>query len=639
MAEERSQVQKFQFQSEAAELLKMMIHSVYSNRDIFLRELISNASDALDKRRIERLRNSGLADFEPEIRVLRDRERRTLTVSDNGIGMSREEIIQYLGTIAKSGTREFLAAAQQGAGAQEQLIGQFGVGFYSVFMAADRVEVLSRRLGTDEAWLFSSDGEGGYTLAEAAREECGTSVTLYLRAPEPGAGDAGEKDYSDEWTLRDIIRQYSDFIEWPIIMSVERTRDGVTQSVDEVVNSRKAIWVRPEGEVSDEEYREFYRHLTHDWRDPLAYIRLNAEGATSFRGLLFIPSEAPFDVFMNPKAGGISLYIDRVFIMNDCRDLIPEYLRFMRGVVDSDDLPLNISREILQDEPVIRVIRRSTQRKILNELRKMLESDRQRYEKFWTAFGRIFKEGVIQDREHSRTLLDLAMFRSTALPDGGWTTLADCQGRMKPGQEGIYCLAGRDIAALRGSPKLEPFLKRGFEVLLMTDPVDEVILADGPVSDSVKLLNIGLDSVTPEDAEERRANGERLRDMEADFAPLKEQAMAALSGHLDDVRLTLALMDSPACLRDPSSGLSIQMEQLMRAAGQDLPAQKRVLELNAVHPLILKLMDMARRGDPQTADLLSILYDESLILEGAAVADPASFVRRLNGLMTRALGT
>ena len=637
MAEE-----KFQFQSEAAELLKMMINSVYSNRDIFLRELISNASDALDKRRIERLRNSELADFTPEIRISRDKEGRTLSVSDNGVGMTRDEMIQYLGTIAKSGTKEFLAAMKQekhdplpGGENQDQLIGQFGVGFYSVFMVADKVEVISRRLGSGEACRFTSEGDGSYTLSEAERD-CGTTVTLHLR---PAA--EGGKDYTDEWTLRDIIRQYSDFIAWPVVMSVTRHKDGKEVVEDETVNSQKAIWCRSEAEVTEEEYREFYRHLTHDWKEPLAHIRLSAEGATSFKGLLFIPSEAPFDLFMNPKAGGISLYINRVFIMNDCQDLIPEYMRFLRGVVDSDDLSLNISREILQDEPIIRVIRRSTQRKVFNELKKMLESGRETYEKFWTAFGRIFKEGIVQDHEHAKTILDLALFHTTARDgEGGWTTLAAYRERMKPGQEGIYCLAGRDISALRSSPKLEPFARRGYEVLLMTDPVDEVILADTSMmgEDFPKLLNVGSGSVTPEGEEERKEAEARLKALEEDFAPLKEQALSSLSERLEGVRPSLTLTDSPACLRDSPNGLSFQMEQLLRAAGQTPPPQKRIFELNVEHPLIKKLMEMAKNKDAQTADLIALLYDQSLLLEGAALADPAAFARRLNKVMAQALG-
>lgn len=624
MAEE-----KFHFQSEASELLRMMIHSVYSNRDIFLRELISNASDALDKRRIESLFNSDDADFTPEIRIVRDREAHTLTVSDNGIGMTREEIVQYLGTIARSGTREFLEAGRSDD-AGERLIGQFGVGFYSVFMVSERVSLVSRKLGTNDAFRFDSDGEGTYTLADAEREECGTTVTLYLRP----AGEDG-KDYTDEWTIRDIVKKYSDFIAWPIILNVSKRQDGKETFEDRPINSQKAIWCRPEAEVTEEEYREFYRHLTHDWKEPLSRVALNAEGSVSFKGLLFIPSEAPFDLFMNPKAGGIELYVKRVFIMNDCHDLIPEYMRFMRGVVDSEDLSLNISREILQDNPIIRVIRRSTQRKVFAHLRKLLETDRTAYEKFWTAFGRVLKEGVVQDREHAPAILELSLFRSTA--QEGWTTLSACRERMKPDQEGILCLAGRDIDALRASPKLERLIEKGLEVLLMTDPVDEVILAEGLEFESVKLVNAAGDSAPAETEAERKLEEEKLRELEPAFAPLKKRTLELLGNVLEDVRPSLRMVSSPACLVDAANGMSLQMEQLMRAMGQEVRQQKRILELNAEHPLVLRLMKMAEDGDARVEDFLVVLYDQALILEGGSISDPASFVRRLSTVMALAL--
>ncbi len=624
--------EKFAFQSEAAELLKMMINSVYSNRDIFLRELISNASDALDKRRIEKLKNSELADFKPEIRIIRDKENRTLTVSDNGIGMTRDELGKYLGTIAKSGTREFLAAVKsdENVNNQDQLIGQFGVGFYSVFMVADKVEVLSRKLGESKACLFKSSGDGSYTLNDdVTRDECGTSVKIYLKPENPDY-----KDYTDEWTIRDLVNKYSDFIAWPVVMPVTRHKDNQDVTQDETINSQKAIWCRPESDVKEEEYNEFYRHLTHDWKEPLAHIRLNAEGATSFKGLLFIPSEAPFDLVVDPNSGGISLYINRVFIMNDCRDLIPEYMRFIRGVIDSDDLSLNISREILQEEPVVRVIRRSTQRKVFNELKKLLENDRERYEKFWNAFRQIFKWGIIQDSEHAKTILDVSLFYSTN--GDGWTSIAEYRSRMKPDQKGIYCLAGRDMAALKSSPKLEPFKSKGYEVLLMPDAVDEVILVNAADAlGDLKLLNISLDSVTIETDDEKKAAEAELKDIEARFANVKEQAMSAMSEKLEDVRPSLTMTDSPACLRESANGL-FQMEQVLRAMGQNPPPQKRILELNVKHPLVKKLMDMADNKDSQFINLLSILYDQSLILEGAVLSEPALFVKRLNEVMQQA---
>ena len=617
--------EKFYYQTEAAELLHMMISSVYSNKDIFLRELVSNASDALDKRRIECLKDSELAENEnPEIRIDTDTDAKTLTVSDNGIGMTRDEVIQYLGTIAKSGTKEFLRAAKD-SDTQQELIGQFGVGFYSVFMVAEKVEVITRKLGGSETFKFTSDGGGSFTVEDAPqRSECGTTVTLFMR----GNSDEGAKNYLDEWTLRDIVGKYSDFISWPIYFK------------DKIINSRKAIWQRPESEVTDEEYTEFYKHLTHDYREPLTRIKINAEGTTNFKGLLFVPSEAPFDFFMNPDSGGISLYINRVFIMNDCKDLIPQYMKFVRGVIDSEDLPLNISREILQDDPIIRIIRRSTQRKVFGELRRMLENDREKYAKFWTAFGRMFKEGIAQDHENAKTILGLAIYRTTH--DDGWTTLAEYESRMKPDQKGIYCLAGNDnISALRASPKIEPFTSRGYEVLLMTDPIDEFILSQASFilpEDAKDWLNVARDDVIPYSDDEKKANDEKLSELEAGFEPLKKLALEILPDKLESVKLSLTLTDSPACLRDGPGGISLQMERLMRSAGRVVPPQKRVLEVSANHPAVKKLAEIAANDRDKAGDVLRVLYDQSVILEGEMPDDPAGFVKRVDGLMTLALG-
>ncbi len=616
--------EKLQFQTEAAELLKLMINSVYSNRDIFLRELISNASDALDKRRIEILKNQELAEnSNPEIKIEADPDKKTLSISDNGIGMSRDDLVNYLGTIAKSGTKEFLKALES-AKDNNNLIGQFGVGFYSVFMVADKVEVVTRKIGTDTTCKFISDGVNGFTIStdEEQRPECGTTVKLYLR------NDSELKNYADEWIIRDIVNKYSDFISWPVIFK------------DKAINSQKAIWQKPENEVTEDEYKEFYKHVAKDWRDPLMHIRLNAEGSTNFKGLLFIPSEAPFDLFMNPESGGISLYINRVFIMNDCKDLIPQYMRFMRGVIDSEDLPLNISREILQEEPIIKIIKRSTQRKIFNELKKLFENDREKYIKFWTAFGRVFKEGIIQDNEHVKNILDIALFKTTLNDE--WTTLDEYKSRMKDQQPGIYCLAGRDnITALKASPKLEAFTDKNIEVLLMTDPVDEVILAQADFAlkdQDYKLINIAQNDVNPATPDEQKELDEKLKAVEKDFEPLKKIALEILGDKLEDVKPSLSLTSSASCLRERANGMSIQMENLFRAAGQTFPEQKRVLELNIAHPVVKKLMSSDLSGDKKMRDVINVLYDEALILEGAQIKDPAEYVKRVNNLISIAIG-
>ena len=615
--------EKFYFQSEAAELLRMMIDSVYSNKDIFLRELISNASDALDKRRIECLKDSELAEnINPEIKIEIDADKKTLSVSDNGIGMSRDEIIKYLGTIAKSGTKEFLKAAKESS-TQQELIGQFGVGFYSVFMVAEKVEVVTRKLGTSETFKFTSDGDGSFTVEDSEqRKECGTTVTLFIRKPEEDS-----KNYLDEWTVRDIIGKYSDFISWPIYFK------------DKIINSRKAIWQRPDSEITEDEYKEFYQHLTHDYSEPLAHIKINAEGATNFKGLLFIPSQAPFDFFMDPKSGGVSLYINRVFIMNDCKELIPEYMRFIRGVIDSEDLPLNISREILQDEPITRIIKRSTQRKIFTELRKILENDREKYIKFWTAFGKIFKEGIAIDPENVKTVLELSIFRTT--DNDGWTTIAEYKSRMKPDQKGIYCLTGKDnITALRSSPKLEPFTSRGYEVLLMTDAFDEWMLAQGNFvlpEGEADFLNIVRDDVTPYTDDEKKANDEKLKEIDAEFEPLRKLALETLPEQLADLKPSLTLTGTPSCLRNGAGGLSLQMENLMRSAGRVVPQQKRVLEVSADNPAVKKLVKISETDKVKAAEILKVLYDEALLLEGVMPENPAEFVKRVDEIMNTAL--
>lgn len=621
------------FQSEASELLKMMIHSVYSNKEIFLRELISNASDALDKRRIEVLSNSEYGEYEPRIHIERDKENKTLTISDNGIGMNREEIVSYIGTIAKSGTKEFLTAAKEdkSLSTQEMLIGQFGVGFYSAFMVADKVELISRRLGTTEAWRFESEGNGSYTINEASRPECGTTVKLYLRAP-----GEGEKDYADEWVLREVVKKYSDFISYPIAMNCTKWKDKEETVEEEVLNSQKAIWCKAEADVTDDEYREFYRHLSHDWQEPLTRITINAEGSVNFRGLLFIPSQVPFELFMNNQSGGISLYIKRVFIMNDCKELIPEYLRFVKGVIDSEDLPLNISREILQEDPYVRVIRRSTLRKLFSSLRKMLENEREKYEKFWVAFGKIFKEGIIHDKENAQSILELSLFHSTAEP-GKWTTLDAYKSRMKPGQEGIYTLVGRDVATLKDSPKLEAFAEKNYEVLLLTDPVDEVIMTQTHEYGETKFFNVGSGAVHAATEDEQKEEKRKLEELEADFAPLKSKILESLGETLSDVRLSSRMKSSSACLVGDENTMSLQMEQMMRAMGHEVPAAKRVLEVNPEHPVIRRLMTLAGDGDDRVAHFASVLYDQALILDGGTISNPGKFAQVLSEIMSLAL--
>lgn len=629
--------ERHSFQTEAKELLQLMIHSVYSNSDIFLRELISNASDALDKRRIAALKGEAEPEANPEIRISRDPDTKTLSVEDNGIGMNRGEIIEYLGTIAKSGTREFLDRARESDGStlQEMLIGQFGVGFYSSFMVADKVTVVTRRAGDAQGWRFESTGDGSYTIEETERPEAGTTVTLHLR--EPRAEEGGEtRDYADEWTLRELVRKYSDFVNYPIRMKVTRyDKDHETQE-EETINAQTAIWARPESEVTDQEYNDFYRHLTRDWQEPLTRVSFTAEGTVNFRGLLFIPSSAPLPFLTGAQDEGVQLYIKRVFIMNDSEHLIPRYMRFIRGVIDSEDLPLNISREILQEDSRIRVIRRGTLRKIFAALRKMQETDLPRYEKFWSAFGPTLKEGLVQDTENQETLLDLCLFRTTA--QEGWTTLREVLGRMKPDQKGIYWLSGGSFEALRASPLIEGLQAKGIEVLLMSDPIDEIAMSYCSKYKDKDFINVAASDVDLLTEEEKKDQESRIADLEKEYAPLLSAFSKALENKTNSVRLSFRMQDSPVCLVPEGGARSFQMEQVFRAMGRDLPETKRVMELNPEHDVVKTLLRLARNDDPQLGEYADVLYDQALIAEGGQIQDVAGFSRRLTALLSRALG-
>ena len=462
-----------EFQTQAREILDLMVYSVYSNKDIFLRELISNSSDALDKLRFRSLEEKDLEAWAatPEIRLATDAAARTLEISDNGVGMDHGDLVEFLGTIARSGTREFAEALRSAktAGAPDDLIGQFGVGFYATFMVSTRVQVLTRKAGDTTAWLWDSSGDGTYSIREAERDAPGTTVTLFLRDVDE---EAGLHDYSSEWVLREIVRKYSDFVSYPIRMMIKEK--------DETLNSMKAIWTRPEDEVSDEEYLEFYRHITKDWGDPLSRIVSRAEGTSEFRMLLYLPARAPMDMFWRDAPHGVHLYIKRVFIMNDCKELLPFHLRFVKGVVDSEDLPLNISREILQQDRHVRIIRKNLVRKVMDTLGKMRDDEREKFEGFWREFGKVLKEGLVQEPDQREAILDLALFESTHGEAGALTTLGEYIERMPEGQESIYFLTGRSRDALKGSPHLEALAARGMEVLLLIRMPVVMAMMTGP---------------------------------------------------------------------------------------------------------------------------------------------------------------
>lgn len=618
-------MEKHEFQSEAKQVLDLMIHSVYSNPDVFLRELISNASDAIDKLRIEGLRDEALAGLarDGRITVKADAESKTLTIEDNGIGMSHDELISNLGTIARSGTKEFISAMKEAAAsANGSLIGQFGVGFYSSFIVADRVTVESRRAGSDEAWRWDSSGEGVYTLEIGGRAENGTSVTLHMR--ERDEDDEPLKDYLSESVLRWIVKRYSDFVSYPIY--VEGQKDGG----GEPANSMKALWARPESDVSGEEYNEFYRHLTRDWGEPLERISYRAEGSSEFQALLYIPSSPPDDLFYREGSRGLQLYIRRVFILDNCRELIPDYLRFVRGVVDSEDLSLNVSREILQQDRRTAQIKNGITRKVLDALRRMREERPGDYGKFWDAFGMVLKEGILTGEKNVEAIMKLCLFDSSR---GGKTTLEEYVNGMKDGQKSIYFIAGGAVRALADSPKLEAFRARDLEVLTLGDPVDEIW-----VNSVRSFQNVPFASASAEELEifEEPCAGEDQGRAAEDDAGFAEKLKEALGGAVEDVKFSSRLVDSPATFVQRGEPISPQMRNLFRTMGQELPDEKRVLELNPNHPLVRRFAGEAGKAEG-TADFKAL----GLILTGlASIADgdPVEGGREFTKALEKLLG-
>lgn len=638
--------ERHEFRTEARQLLDLMIHSVYSNKDIFLRELISNSSDALDKRRFEAVRQPELLPEGTElaIRIDADPAARTLSVSDNGIGMTREEVRDLIGTIAKSGTQEFLRALREAkdAAASTALIGQFGVGFYSTFMVADRVVMVTRRAGEETATRWESAGDGFYTLDDAEREEPGTTVTLHLK---PADEEDGLKDFTKEWEIRRLVRQYSDFVAYPVRMEVERTeRDGEGEGAErtvrtlETLNSMKAIWLRGRDEVTEEEYHEFYRHISHDWNDPLLRIQAKIEGTLEYRLLLFIPSKAPWDLAYRhmDKARGVHLYVKRVFIMDDCSDLLPEYLRFVRGVVDSEDLPLNISREILQQNRQIQRMNRGVTAKVLGALKDLAEKDPEKYAAFWAEFGRVLKEGLFQDAENRGALLDLARLRSTA--GDAETSLADYVSRMKPGQTEIYYLTGDNLETMRRSPHLEGFAAKGWEVLLLSDPVDEVWTGAVEKYGDFALVSAARGTAAAGTEEERKQEEAARSEREKEDAPLLTRMKEALGDRVKDVRLSSRLRESAACLVSDEGDMSPQLERILKAMGQEAPAVRRILELNPDHAVMaaLRRRHAADPDTPVVAEYAELLHGQAVLAEGGQLPDPAAFARRVAELMARA---
>lgn len=622
-------IEKHEFQSEAKQVLELMINSVYSNPDIFLRELISNASDALDKLRIESLSNTDLSDLvkDGEIRIEADKESKTLTVSDNGIGMEREDLVSYLGTIARSGTKEFVKAMQEAASSKNgDLIGQFGVGFYSSFIAADKVTVETKKAGSDKSWIWESEGDGTYTISEGSRGSNGTTITLHIK--EMDKENEASKDYLSEWTLRGIIKQYSDFVTYPIYLE-DKSKEKKEDSKDEPVNSMKALWTRPENEVNEDEYREFYRHLTHDWEDPMDRISYKAEGSSEFRALLYIPSRPPVDLFFQEGKHGVQLYIRRVFIMSDCRELIPEYLRFIKGVVDSEDLSLNISREILQQDRQTAMIKSSITRKVLDALKKMKADRSDEYKKFWQIFGMVLKEGIISDTKNREQIMKLCLLDSSK---GEKTTLEEYVSRMADGQKNIYYITGGPVKNLEISPKIEGFKKKNIEVLLLGDAVDEIWVNHARKFDEYDFVSVSQEDIAlPEGSEFGSAEGKEELEKTGFISKLKE----SLVNMVEDVKISTRLVDSPACFVQKGEPISPQMRNFFRSMGQEVPEEKKVLEVNPSHPLIKKIAAETENGDADVAEWANVLMGLAAICEGEPVEDGKKFTRLITKLLDK----
>ncbi|WP_020164589.1 molecular chaperone HtpG [Methyloversatilis discipulorum] len=633
--------QTMNFQAEVKQLLHLMIHSLYSNRDIFLRELVSNASDACDKLRFEAIANPALfeSDADLKIRVAYDKAARTITITDNGIGMSREDAISHLGTIARSGTKEFFSSLTGDQKKDANLIGQFGVGFYSAFIVADTVTVNTRRAGlpADQGvrWSCSMTGDtaGEYSVESITKADRGTEIVLHLRED--------QDELLSGFKLRSIIREYSDHIMQPVVMKKEEWKDvdgehkQVVTDEDETVNQASALWTRSKSDISDEQYVEFYKHVAHDFSDPLAWTHTRVEGRHEYTQLLYIPSRAPFDMWDRNASHGLKLYVRRVFIMDDAEKLLPAYLRFVRGVVDSADLPLNVSREILQESRDIDTIRSGCTKKILSVLEDLAENQKDKYTTFWKEFGRALKEGVGEDQANREKVAGLLRFASTHLDtEEQSVSFADYIGRMKEGQDKIYYVTAETFKAAKNSPHLEVFRKKGIEVLLLSDRIDEWVVGNMTDFDGKQLVSVakgGLDLGALADEEEKKA----LERDEGEFKPLVDKLLASLVERVKEVRITHRLTESPACLVSDEFDIGGNLARILKSAGQEAPLAKPILEINPQHPVVQRL----RGEEAHFDDWAGVLFDQALLAEGGALEDPASFVRRMNQLMLAMSGS
>lgn len=614
------------FQSEVKQLLHLMIHSLYSNKEIFLRELISNASDAADKLRFRALSDTNLYQGEGElhVRVSFNKEQRTLTIADNGIGMTREEVIDHLGTIAKSGTKSFLESMGSDQAKDSQLIGQFGVGFYSAFIVADKVTVRTRAAGAsaEEGVFWESAGEGEYTVADITKADRGTEITLHLRE--------GEDEFLDDWRVRSIISKYSDHIALPVEIEHLEEKDGETIVSWEKINKAQALWTRSKSEISDDEYQEFYKHISHDYSDPLTWSHNRVEGKQEYTSLLYIPSQAPFDMWNRDHKHGLKLYVQRVFIMDDAEQFMPNYLRFVRGLIDSNDLPLNVSREILQDSRVTQNLRSALTKRVLQMLDKLAKEDNDKYQTFWKSFGLVLKEGPAEDNANQEAIAKLLRFATTHTDSSEQTvSLQDYVARMKEGQEKIYYITADSYAAAKSSPHLELLRKKGIEVLLLSDRIDEWMMSyltefDGKSFQSVSKTDESLEKLADEETEQ-------AKEAEKALEPFVDRVKTLLGERVKEVRLTHRLTDTPAIVTTDSNDMSTQMAKLFAAAGQAVPEVKYIFELNPDHPLVKRAADT--QDDGTFAEWIELLMDQALLAERGQLEDPNQFIRRMNQLL------
>ncbi len=636
---------KKQFKTEVQELLNLVIHSLYSNTDIFLRELISNASDAIDRLRFESLTNKALIEAEPEwkIKLFRDEDANTITISDNGIGMNREDIERNIGTIARSGTRAFIEELKKGTEVAPELIGQFGVGFYSSFMVADKVTVISRKAGDDQAVKWMSKGDGSYTVEDCEKDSRGTDVILHLRDD--------NKDYLEEWKIKKIVKQFSDFVEYPVAMDITReefpkddegkpdtTAEKLKEIEEQTLNSMKAIWMRPKSEIKDEEYNEFYKHISHDYTDPQEVIHYSAEGSIEFKALLYVPARAPFDLFTREERTGIHLYVKRVYIMDDCKDLIPEYLRFVKGVVESSDLPLNISREVLQENALIKKIQKNLVGKILKTLKEMQEKKPEDYLKFYNEFGKVIKEGLHSDYSNKDKLQELVMFESSKTDSGTYVTLADYVKRMPEGQKEVYYICGDKRETVEQSPHLEIFTVRDIEVLYMTDPIDEWAVQSLTEYDGkkIKAIDRGDIDLDFKNDDEKSDDDEKPKE-DGQYKDLLEFIKSKLEDDVKEVKISNRLTTSASCLVTDEFGMSAHMERMFKSMNRDAPPSKRILELNPQHPIVDIVQQLFEKDkdnpNPKLDNYIQLLHDQALLAEGSPIKDPARFNRSVSDLM------